>query len=154
MKREIKTFTMFNPPEHPGVINEEPSLTKQSFAAETDVNVIVRRHLEQGIPMPEVGTQIYGDFSDQDDYLVAMNKVCRAQESFEALPSRIRDRFQNNPAEFLAFVSNPQNVEEGIRLGIFEKPRKSDSSASGSVSPPNQPAPQEAGQKEGKGASA
>jgi len=44
-----------------------------------------------------------------------------AADYFRALPARIRNRFRNDPLELLTFVQDPENLEEGIALGIFEK---------------------------------
>jgi len=36
------------------------------------------------------------------------------------LPAKVRDRFGQDPAEFLAFLSNPENADEARRLGILK----------------------------------
>ncbi len=99
------------------------SRTKQSMRDECDVNLIMRKwrktgelaHLKQGTPR-------YGDFTNADDYLLACNRVLEAQQCFDALSSRIRDKMNNNPAELLAFLENPENREEAIELGLVNKP--------------------------------
>jgi len=50
-----------------------------------------------------------------------MDAVNQAQASFQAQPATIRDRFRNNPAEFIKFVQDPQNQEELIKLGLASR---------------------------------
>lgn len=103
----------------------EPSRTKQSFAAECDINNIMRRfaatgeltHLGQRAPM-------YGEVPDLD-FQSAMSVVIDARNRFQALPSEIRDRFGNDPGALLAFLQDPENREEGIKLGLLAKPVES-----------------------------
>ena len=37
------------------------------------------------------------------------------------LPAKIRQRFNNNPAELIAFLQNSDNIEEAVELGLMEK---------------------------------
>jgi len=64
----------------------------------------------------------YGDFTSVQDYQLSLNQVMAAQESFEALPSHIRARFQNNPGALLAFLEDPTNQEEAVKLGLVNAP--------------------------------
>lgn len=41
---------------------------------------------------------------------------------FDTLPSKLRLRFGNDPAEFLSFVEDPANDQEMIDLGLKPKP--------------------------------
>ena len=41
---------------------------------------------------------------------------------FDNLPSDVRNRFNNNPAQLLDFVADPENKEEAIELGLLPKP--------------------------------
>lgn len=62
----------------------------------------------------------YGDFENVGDYLTAMDRVSRAQQSFAALPSEVRDHCENDPAVFLEWALDPANAEEMRELGIGE----------------------------------
>lgn len=93
-------------------------LTVQSFKEETDINTILRRFGVTGhLPLAR-GTPLYGDFSNAVDYQTALNMTHEAQRAFDALPSRIRKRFNNNPAELIAFLQDDNNREESDRLGL------------------------------------
>lgn len=101
--------------------DDKPSLTKQSFRDECEINNIMRKWKKTGMleHLARVAPQ-YGDFLSctPDSYQEACNIVANAQQSFAALSSDIRARFENNPELFLAFVSNPNNAKELIELGL------------------------------------
>lgn len=97
--------------------------TKQSFKEECDVNNIMKRYQRDGViaHRNEFGGN-YGDFMTEIDYHSAMNQIAKAQQMFEGLPSSIRNRFNNDPAEYLAFVHDPENKDEMVKLGLMKKP--------------------------------
>ncbi|AXH77479.1 MAG: internal scaffolding protein [Microviridae sp.] len=68
----------------------------------------------------------HGAFMDcltaPDSYLDAQNRVLRASEAFQSLPSAVRARFQGSVPALLEFISDPANTEEAIFLGLCEKP--------------------------------
>lgn len=100
-----------------------PSRTKQAFKDECDVNKIMKRFKRQNnVDFLEkfhgyVGGE-FGDFSDVADYRAALDQVSHANGVFMALPSIVRKRFGNDPAEFLDFCQNPDNAQELISLGL------------------------------------
>lgn len=100
-------------------LEAEPSLTQQQFQRECDINYIVKQNEATGL-ITHVNNRPgnFGDFSNNLDYQDALNRVAEAQASFMALPADVRARFQNDPAELLAFVSDPRNADEAIKLGI------------------------------------
>lgn len=113
-----------------GFSEDDPSLTKQEFADECDINTIMANFERTGeIYTSQTLVPRYGDFSIVPDYQTAQNLVIEAQASFDSLPSKLRERFHNDPAEFLEFVSDERNVDEMRQLGILEQ-------ASVPVSPP------------------
>lgn len=95
-----------------------PGLTKQSFRDECDINRIMKRYAQSGTLPPGLpGT--YGDFTGPGELLDAYELVKNAEEQFNALPSALRERFHNKPAEFLAFVGQEKNREEAEKLGLL-----------------------------------
>ena len=114
-----------NPPDRLSLTFSQPSLTQQHFKDECDINNIFNRYRETGFltdPLARPTEQLqYGDFSTPFDYMAAMNTVVRANEAFADLPSHLRKRFNNDPAELLAFVSDESNVDEAVKLGLMEK---------------------------------
>lgn len=97
-----------------------PSLTRQASKAECDVNRIMDRFEKTGILEHRNTFQgSYGDYTDvPQDYHEAVNQVIEANEMFMTLPAKTRKRFGNDPAEFVDFVSDPDNKDEMARLGL------------------------------------
>jgi len=99
------------------------SLTKQSFRDECDINFIMNKWKRTGeIPADSVGRMRprYGDFTNANDYMEACNRVIDANEAFDSMPSFLRDRFANEPANLIAFLADSANQEEAIKLGLAE----------------------------------
>lgn len=102
---------------------EGPGRTKQAHKDECDINIMMAKYQKTGqMPAANPFRPIYGDFSHIDDYQAAVNQVHEAQESFADLPSQIRSRFRNDPAELLRFMEDPANTEEAIQLGLLPEP--------------------------------
>lgn len=114
------------------------SLAKQSFAAECDINNILKKFEKTGmIEHVKEHHGHYGDFIGAPDYLTAMNAIVEAQEAFDSLPAKVRKRFANDPKEFLEFVQDPDNREEMQKLGLLEPPQEP------TVAPAPTPKPEE-----------
>lgn len=101
---------------------EGASMTQQSFKDECDINVLMSRYMKTGI-LPENINQAAGQFLDCDvqDFQYAMQLVAGAQSLFNNLPSSIRNRFDNDPARLLAFVSDDNNRAEAHKLGLLRE---------------------------------
>ena len=100
-------------------IIEGESLTHQQFKDQCDRHLIVSRYLKTG-HLPTTQKQpFYGDFSNVSSYQDALDVVSRGEEMFNALPSTIRGRFNNDPVELINFVEDPRNFSEAIRLGLL-----------------------------------
>lgn len=116
--RSAYNYSMDKASEDSGIEFKEPSLTKQAFAEEADINTIVRRfgltgELPDGLQVPESG-----DFVNALNYHESMNVIRKAEESFMELPAEVRARFRNDPGEFMDFVHKKENLEEARKLGI------------------------------------
>lgn len=96
----------------------EKSRTKQSFAKEANVNFIVDRYQKTGAAEHlQVHQGKYGEFSEID-YHTALNTVLSAENMFESLPSSVRNRFDNDPGQFVDFATNPQNHADMVDMGL------------------------------------
>lgn len=96
-----------------------PSLTQQQYKDDCDINKILERYARTGeLTHMMKRDPAYGDFSKVPDYLDAMGIVLKAQEQFENLDAPIRKRFNNDPAEFLAFATNAENLPEMVKMGL------------------------------------
>lgn len=97
--------------------------TKQEFKDECDINVLMRRYQEEGVPPPTNPQQPrWGDFS-AFDFQEAMNTVLEAEQLFSELPSHLRNRFANDPVQLLEWVHNPSNAAEAVELGFLDAER-------------------------------
>jgi len=101
-----------------GLVCEDKSLAKQSFADECDINTIVKRFNLTGQLPENVRPPSYADFDDVMDYHSAMNAVRAAEESFYAMPADLRFRFNNDPGAFVDFCSDRENLDEMRKLGL------------------------------------
>lgn len=101
---------------------DNPLITEQSHKAECDINAIIKKH---GVDMIQRTSRLMQEnmrFDDVtgNDFQEAMEKVTKAKTEFLKLPSAIRDRFDNNPAKFLDFAHNPDNLDEMNKMGLIK----------------------------------
>lgn len=134
----------------------EPSLTKQAFKEECDINTIIER-FGLGYQLPEGGitNPVWGqDWTDAvPDFHTAVNKIAQAGEAFDALPAHVRARFHHDPGELVDFVSQKSNLEEARKLGLVppapivkeETPPTPAPAASAAPAAPGGPAQQKGG---------
>lgn len=105
-----------------GEVSYPPSMTKQEFAAETDINNIIKAfqpHTMQALMQAYSTAGRFEDLPDELDLQSALNVVEQAETAFMALPSKVRDRFHNEPGQFLAFMADPANEKEARELGLL-----------------------------------
>ncbi len=50
--------------------------------------------------------------------------MIEAQENFMRLPANIRKRFDNDPAQLIEFINDPNNLDEAINIGLAKEPEK------------------------------
>jgi len=107
-------------------VNNEPSKTRQEFAEEADINVIIERFgLGYEMPLNPVPPQ-QGDFTGLPNFTEAVQMIRKAQEVFNALPAKIRNRFENDPQKYIDFFHDPENQLEAVKLGLAKPPAAGD----------------------------
>lgn len=125
-----------------GEVTHPPSVAKQEFKDQCDVNNIIKSFKLTG-QINHINAQAmmgrFEDLPDEIDFQTSLNTIRDASQAFEALPAKLRDRFGNDPAQFLAFLSDPDNLDEARRLGIIKKPDPAPDAPP--PPPPNQPPP-------------
>lgn len=122
---------------------EDESLAHQSFAQECDFNAVMAQWERTGtLTNANPDAPVYEDVSDLVDYQASLSIVAAAQESFSALPSRVRERFGNNPGALIDFLADPANRAEAASLGLLSD-NASKSPPKGSVEALSEP-PKEA----------
>ena len=119
----MKFKTIYNYKSPKGIVNKSASMTQAQFQDECDINKIMDRYMRTGClsdPLNRMRPGTYGDFTEMGDYMENMNKIIQAREMFDALPSKVRERFGNNPGAMIDFVMDPANQKEAIDLGLLE----------------------------------
>lgn len=97
----------------------KPSRVKKSFQDEADVNKIVHKYLRTGqMPAVDIKNPLYADYTNVDDYKTALDKVKAAEANFAMLPAEVRDRVDNDPHKYLAFMEDEKNKDEIVGLGL------------------------------------
>lgn len=110
-----------------GLVCKDRSLTIQEQADEADINVIWDRYVKTGA-MPEVRMPPqFGDFETEvSDYHSALELIRAADASFMSLPATVRSEFDNDAGKFVAFASDPANMEALAKLGVKTEEGKKD----------------------------
>lgn len=103
----------------------EPSEDKavQSGKDDADINVILRRFNVTGqITVPNM-EPFYGDFTDAEDYVSAMDRVLAAQDAFMKLSAETRHKFHNDPAELMEYLHSEfddKKLAEAREMGLID----------------------------------
>lgn len=115
------TGELVNP--HSGEVTVPPSMTKQEFVRECDINNVIKQYKSHGMIShinAKAAQGAYTDLPDSVDFQESLHTIMVAENAFMTLPAKVRDRFGQDPAEFLAFLSNPENADEARKLGILK----------------------------------
>jgi len=106
-----------------GEYERPPSMTKQEFLKETDINNILKQYSVTGM-LNHVSANAaqgrYEDLPDPTDFQESLHQVKEAETAFMSLPSKLRARFDNEPVNFLAFLEDPSNEQEARALGLLK----------------------------------
>lgn len=107
-----------------GSVNDEPTKTQQQYKESCDINNIIKTYASTGeLPLSnKVGK--FMDVSNVSDYQTALETVYNAQKAFDALPSHIRTKFENDPNQLIAFLEDDKNYDEAQKLGLLKIPQK------------------------------
>lgn len=101
--------------------SDKPSMTNKLFGFDTDINNIISG-FTRGMNL-SIASQYPGKFFlSADEYQNAVYKLASAKSMFEELPSKLRQRFHNDPKEMLEFLDDTKNDDEAIKLGLKTKP--------------------------------
>lgn len=112
--------TMYSPSVNVELVTGSTSKVQDSFRDMCNINRIVAKYHRTGVLDHVINPGRYQDVSRLTDYKSAMDFIIESQEAFDSLPAKVRKYFQNDTAQFLEFVDNPENYEQGVQLGLFE----------------------------------
>jgi len=100
------------------------SKVEQSHKDAVNINSIIKRFNKTGYLPDPVLTGVYGDFSGSLDFHQSQDKIIQAKDAFMALPSDIREFFDNDPGALLEFVHDDTNREAAEEMGLIPTPEK------------------------------
>lgn len=106
------------------VYNTDEPITQQQFKDDADINILAKRYgLEkQPLPVEALDPRFYGDLSEVPDLRTLLDIANEAKNHFMELPPKLRARFNNQPGQLWAFVNDPENADESVRLGLLVRP--------------------------------
>lgn len=104
-----------------GQVTRPPSMTKQEFVRECDINNVLKQFSATGMlrhvsARAHEGTFV--DLPDPEDFQESLHQVEQARQAFASLPSKLRAEFAEEPMRFLQFVSDPANLPRMRELGL------------------------------------
>lgn len=115
-----QVFGLFDERVRPTVINDKPSKTQQHFRDECNINTIMAKARKTGfLPVTGRQAQFMDCVTSSVPFHEMHNKVAAAKESFAALPAYIRKFFDNNPINLISFLSDENNRDQAIELGLI-----------------------------------
>lgn len=101
---------------------EGPSMTRQEFAEECDINTIMRRYEGHGQGPGNLASNVepvYFDFASAPSNLMDYMAFMQSTESaFMSLSANVRREFDNDARLFVDFASNPANLETMRAWGL------------------------------------
>lgn len=113
--------TAYGPKNRSAVVTRDDR-TIQSFKDECDINKILASYAATGqLTHVNPNPPQWGEVT-ATDFQTAMQTVIDARSAFDALPAKVRDRFDSDPAKLLAFLRNPENRAEAVSLGLLNAP--------------------------------
>ena len=108
--------------------DSSPSMTRQEFADECDVNKIMERYEKGGMfpPMDPNREPMYLDFVGMPDLQQALACMMDAEEAFMRLPAVVRKEFDNDAMRFVEYAQNGDNLEQLRKWGLAEPEKAPD----------------------------
>ena len=96
-----------------------PSLTRQEFASDADINTIMAQYEKTGVisHMNHTPPQ-YLDLTETPDLQTAITIMRDAEAAFMSLPATVRATFENNSIKFVDFAQNPENIDKMREWGL------------------------------------
>lgn len=108
-----------------GLSNWGPSVTRQEYKDDCDINNIMSRFASGELPdfNRAADTGEYFDFTSvPSDLMSSLNIAQQAGESFNSLPAEVRREFDNDAFKFAKFASDKGNLPKMQQWGLAPKP--------------------------------
>lgn len=113
------TFALKAEGKHTISFADSPSMTEQSHAKSCDIHHIMKRY-ERNKTIEHVNMHqgTYMDYIGAPDFQEKEMMIAEAKSMFETVPSKIREEFSNDPAQFIQFMQNKDNIEAIEEYGL------------------------------------
>lgn len=134
-----KKFSARRPHKPLKTVNEEPSMTRQEFSADANINTIMERFKKTGMLPVNVQQPRYMDLTSTPNLQTAMNTMIEAEKSFMTLPAKVRKEFDNNPVKFVEFATNPENLPKLREWGLAAPEKAPEQPIKVEVTNPSEP---------------
>ena len=96
-----------------------PSMARQEFAEECDINTIMARYEKTGaISHVNRVIPVYMDLTQVPDLRGAMDAMREASIAFNLFPAKVRREFDNDPQKFVDFAQDPENIGKMREWGL------------------------------------
>lgn len=99
--------------------SEDTPITKQEFRDEVNINNIMDKARRGHAPTFTDRIPQYADVTGVPSFQEANRMIKDAERLFLALPLKLRQRFNNDPGEYLDFMADPERAEEARELGLI-----------------------------------
>jgi len=122
MKKCTERFrSAYSPSQRSPLDSPNPSMTEKHHAKACDINNLLATYRKTGL-CTHVNTHQgdYSDISNVPTYHEALQQIQAADNAFKTLTAEIRAQFENDPANFLNFVNDPNNREEMGQMGLLK----------------------------------
>jgi len=93
-------------------------MTKQSEKDGSDINLIMKRWIAQGVVTVSGTKPFYGDFESGLGFHESLNRIKAAKEAFDQLPAAVRRHVDNDPGKFLDLVYDTERRKELEELDL------------------------------------
>jgi hypothetical protein len=98
-----------------------PSATQQQFADECDINNILKQYERTGLVTGNQAIARYIDAAAAPDFQDMLHTRMEVTDCFDQLPLNLKQHF-GNADNFVDFISNSENHDEAVRLGLIPAP--------------------------------
>lgn len=107
----------------------DAAVVQQQYTEDVDLNVMMKRMgVKDGAVIPpffheSITADMFRDTTEIQElgFRGAMDHVREASAAFDALPAALRRRFGYSPAELMAFLNDPENNDEAVKLGLLNR---------------------------------
>lgn len=100
-------------------VDDTPSMTRQEFVAECDINILMAHYEKNAILPPQNRKEPqYFDASEVPDFRDSLDMAREAHEAFMRVPAQLRKELDNDVYKFVEYCQDPQNIEVLRKYGL------------------------------------